>query len=61
MTIYRDPSNNNAIPSYEGQPMIMTLTQQFAAANAIMIANDDIINNETNDYDVLLFVNNFSG
>lgn len=58
MAIYRDPSNIDAIPSYEGQPMSSTLRQQLSAANGMLVTVDDT---SSSVYDVLLFVNNFSG
>jgi hypothetical protein len=36
MPVFRDPKNIDAIPSYEGQPMIDTLNQQTAAAGAVL-------------------------
>ena len=54
MAIYRDPNNIDAIPSYEGQPMSTTLHQQLSAANGVLVDDGE-------EYDVILFVNNFSG
>ena len=53
-TIFRDPANVNAIPSYEGQPMINTLTQQIFASGGKLL-------DSTEDGDMILLVNNFSG
>lgn len=56
LAVYRDPNNIDAIPSYEGQPMSATLQQQLSAANGALV---DV--NKMSEYDVVLFVNNFSG
>lgn len=53
-TVFRDPSNINAIPSYEGQAMISTLTQQIVAAGGKLL-------DESEEGDAILLVNNFSG
>lgn len=58
LVVFRDPSNINAIPGYEGQPMVTTLQQQLAAANAEMLTADEL--GQSKSYDVVLFVNNFS-
>lgn len=59
--IYRDPASVNSIPSYEGQPMIDTLSQQVKAAGGILYSLNTPTPSTTNTYDGYLFVNNFSG
>lgn len=52
--VFRDESNIYAIPGYEGQPMITTLTQQVAAAGGVLV--------NATEYqwsDTILLVNNF--
>jgi hypothetical protein len=59
--VYRDPTNVQAIPSYEGQPMIDTLTQQIQAAGGILTDATKNDKGSTDDTGAYLFVNNFSG
>lgn len=65
--IFRDPSNIEVVPGYEGQPMIDTLQQQIAAAGGVMVDISDISkgglgvrNDDLTGYDAFLLVNNFS-
>lgn len=34
--VFRDPNTINYIPNYEGQPMILTVQQQIAAAGKLV-------------------------
>lgn len=58
---FRDPSNVNTIPSYEGQPMIDTLEQQIKAAGGILTVIDSSDMSAADDFAAFLLVNNFSG
>jgi len=52
--VYRDPNNVNAIPGYEGQPMVDTLNQQITAAGGVAVDQTSF-----STADAVLLVNNF--
>ena len=52
--VFKNESTVSLIPSYEGQPMIDTLTQQIVAAGGVVFDSTS-----QDHYDTMLLVNNF--
>lgn len=58
--IYRDSTTKNYIPSYEGQPLNLSILNQINAAGGYVINNDDPNKFDAEKTDLLILVNNWS-